>query len=401
MQAALLWFLFLTPIDPPLDRPQPSTPDERYQALFEEWHTAWRGFVQASSEAKTEKDLEAVDNHPGRHPLAYTGGFMALAKAHPGTSAAEDSLVWVASHSMFGRETEAAKRLLIRDHVGSAELPPVFAFQVLTIGSEVTEPLLREALSRTPHREVRGMACYWLARHLMEKAEASRQVRRGGRLCVQLAGVVTEGWGPDVIDRLKRMDPAALDREAEMLFDRVVREYPDLPHNDKRRAPGTLGQVAAGYLRDLGELAVGKLAPEIVGDDLEGRRFRLSEYRGKVVVLDFGSHFYCGTCREMYPRERALVKNLEGRPFALVTIDADDDLEKLKAAWRVEENPWRCVWDGGWDGAINTAWNIQEYPTIYVLDHEGVIRYKASHDPGRELDLVVERLVKGLESAGK
>jgi peroxiredoxin len=39
-------------------------------------------------------------------------------------------------------------------------------------------------------------------------------------------------------------------------------------------------------------LAVGRPAPEIEGIDLNGRRFRLSYYRGKVVVLDFGSHFY-------------------------------------------------------------------------------------------------------------
>ena len=242
---------------------------------------------------------------------------------------------------------------------------------------------------------------YWLARYLMLKAEDSRQVRRGGQPSVGLVGVVTEGWGPDVVDRLKRLDPAALDREAETLLDQVVRDFADSPHNDKRCAPGTLGEVAAGCLRALRELAVGKLAPEIVGDDLDGRRFRLSEYRGKVVVIDFGSHFYCGTCRQMCPRERALVKKLESRRFALVTIDADVDPDKLRAAWKAEGNRWHCVWDGKWDGPINTAWNIREYPTIYVLDQEGLIRYKATHDPGKELDQVVETLVRELESASQ
>ena len=160
MRAVILAFVFLTPLDSPQDRAKSLTPDERYQALFQEWHTAWEGFLKANSEAKTEEELEAVGNHPGRSRLKYAAGFMALAREHPRTTAAEDSLVWVASHALFGRDTEEAKRLLTRDHIRSAKLAPVFAFQVLTIGSEATEPLLREALSRTPHRDVRGMACY-------------------------------------------------------------------------------------------------------------------------------------------------------------------------------------------------------------------------------------------------
>jgi thiol-disulfide isomerase/thioredoxin len=226
-------------------------------------------------------------------------------------------------------------------------------------------------------------------------------VKRVGRFKVQLAPVVLEGWGADVLDRIKRLDPRALEAEAEREFERLVREYPDVPHNDKIRQPGTLGTVAAGYLHELRDLAVGRPAPEIEGVDLDGRRFRLSEYRGSVVVLDFGSHFYCGTCRQMYPRERALVKKLEGRPFALVTVDVDDDREGLKAAWKAEGNAWRCVWDGAWDGPINTAWNIQVYPSIYVLDHNGVIRYKATRDPGGELDRVVADLLADLAASKK
>ncbi|MEJ7638325.1 MAG: TlpA family protein disulfide reductase, partial [Singulisphaera sp.] len=84
----------------------------------------------------------------------------------------------------------------------------------------------------------------------------------------------------------------ALDRKAEALMDRVAEFYADVPHNDKRRKPGPLGEAAGFYLHDLRDLAVGKPAPEIEGIDLDGRRFRLSDYRGKVVVLDFGSHFY-------------------------------------------------------------------------------------------------------------
>src|SRR4051812_10956827 len=129
MRFAVLWSLFLTPLGAPQDGPRPSTPDERYQALFDEWQTAWHGFLKANREAKTEKDWEVVNAHPGRQPGAYAARFMAIANEYPGTTAAEDSLVWVASNIMFGPETEQAKRLLAREYAHSARLAPVFAFQ--------------------------------------------------------------------------------------------------------------------------------------------------------------------------------------------------------------------------------------------------------------------------------
>ena len=103
----------------------------------------------------------------------------------------------------------------------------------------------------------------------------------------------------------------------------------------------------------------------------------------------------------MYPHERSLVKRLQGKPFVLLGINADPDRDALKAALEEEGNTWRCWWDRDWDGPINTAWNIQEYPTIYVLDHRGVIRYKTAGDPGEELDRVVDGLVSTLESSTK
>jgi peroxiredoxin len=211
--------------------------------------------------------------------------------------------------------------------------------------------------------------------------------------------LIVEGWGPDYVDRVRRLDPDVLDKEAESLFERAAEGGADIPHNDKRHRPGTLSDAARDYLHELRHLAIGKPAPEVEGEDLEGRRFRLSDYRGKVVVLNFGSHFYCGFCRTLYPGERSLVKKLEGRPFALVSINGEPDQDRaaLKRAWEAEGNTWRCVWDGDFDGPISHTWNIQQLPTIYVLDHEGVIRHKNVY--GQDLDEAVGKLLKDLEVA--
>lgn len=47
------------------------------------------------------------------------------------------------------------------------------------------------------------------------------------------------------------------------------------------------GDVVAGKLRAMNELVIGKVAPQIEGTDLDGQPFKLSDYRGKIVVLDF------------------------------------------------------------------------------------------------------------------
>ena len=95
----------------------------------------------------------------------------------------------------------------------------------------------------------------------------------------------------------------------------------------------------------------------------------------------------------MYPHERSLVKRLEGKPFALLGINSDSDREKLKEVLKKEEITWRSWWDGGsTSGPIANKWNVTGWPTIYVLDAKGVIRYRGVR--GKELDEGVDKLLQ-------
>ena len=98
----------------------------------------------------------------------------------------------------------------------------------------------------------------------------------------------------------------------------------------------------------------------------------------------------------MYPHERSLVKRLEDKPFALLGVNSDP-LKKVKAAMKRENLTWRSWWDGGdTQGPIATAWNVSGWPTIYVLDHRGVIRYKNVR--GEAMDKAVDTLLEEMES---
>ncbi len=93
----------------------------------------------------------------------------------------------------------------------------------------------------------------------------------------------------------------------------------------------------------------------------------------------------------MYPHERSLVKQLADKPFALIGINSDSDREKLKEVLKEKNISWRSFWNGGsTSGPISTKWNVTGWPTIYVLDADGVIRYKNVR--GDDMDRALETL---------
>jgi hypothetical protein len=82
----------------------------------------------------------------------------------------------------------------------------------------------------------------------------------------------------------------------------------------------------------------------------------------------------------MYPHERSLVKTLADKPFAILGINSDTDRDELKKVIAKEEITWRSWWDGGsTNGPIATTWNVYAWPTLYLIDAKGVIRYKGDH----------------------
>jgi hypothetical protein len=101
----------------------------------------------------------------------------------------------------------------------------------------------------------------------------------------------------------------------------------------------------------------------------------------------------------MYPHERSLVKAMENKPFVLLGVNSDEGKEELKEVIEEQKLTWRSWFDGpGTAGPIAMKWNIRAWPSLYIMDHNGIIRHKWTFNPGDEvLDKAIEKLVKQAE----
>ena len=95
----------------------------------------------------------------------------------------------------------------------------------------------------------------------------------------------------------------------------------------------------------------------------------------------------------MYPHERSLVKRLANKPFALLGVNSDKDKKVLRKRMQEENITWRSFWAGpeGTQGMIPSTWGVTGWPTIYILDDKGVIRFKGPR--GHKMDEAVDQLL--------
>lgn len=108
----------------------------------------------------------------------------------------------------------------------------------------------------------------------------------------------------------------------------------------------------------------------------------------------------------MYGHERSLVESLSGRPFVLLGINTDKKKARVKKAVADNNLNWRSWMDGSTKGPISKEFKVSAFPTLMLVDHQGIIRYHTGHKDHRGirrpkvLDAVVENLVAAAEGDG-
>jgi hypothetical protein len=211
----------------------------------------------------------------------FAKSFLALADEHPKDPAAVDALLWVAGNVRGRTETTRALELLQSRHLDSKQLGPALK-DVAGSRSPAAQKLLRAAMEKSPHAEIKARACYFLAKLLEAEASVMKQLKASP----ELAPRVLQYYGKDYGQHLTSLKPKAVEKQTTAVYELMLATFATAEVDDV-----TLGQIAEDALFRIRHLSVGKAAPDIKGEDTAGKPFKLSEYRGKVVMLVFWGHW--------------------------------------------------------------------------------------------------------------
>ena len=244
-------------------------------------------FAQANS-SRHETQSPAVeyqkllDEYEGGAKAPELGGrFLTLAEQHSSDPVAVDALVWVLTKLRTRPEATRAIELLERNHLHDEKLSAACR-HVARTPALAAEKLLRTAMEKSRDEKVRGQACRQLAYLLDQQASVVDQLKKEP----ESVDRVMQFYGAEYGKHLKALDREKLEKKREQLFELMLKSFADVSTSD-----GTLGEIAQKALFRIRHLSIGRVAPEIEGEDIFGKTFKLSDHRGKVVVLSFWGHW--------------------------------------------------------------------------------------------------------------
>jgi hypothetical protein len=272
---------------------KPATRAEQYQALLKEYQEAAQASWKATTDDERKKLVARVDKLPP--------GLLELAEEAPKDPLALDALtqvvslvVWVklrteelaepvasdSSHPSAGKDSPMGRALaiLVRDHVRSDKLGEVCRRSVYGFQREC-DAFLRAVLEMSPHRDVQAQACLGLAQFHHRRLQRLDLIKDRPDLVKCYESL----FGKDYLEESERQDRAKVVSQVEALFEQAAARYGDV----SIYSGGTVGERVKSELFEIRHLAVGMEAQDIEGEDQDGKRFKLSDYRGKVVLLYF------------------------------------------------------------------------------------------------------------------
>jgi hypothetical protein len=178
--------------------------------------------------------------------------------------------------------TELAIALLVRDHIRSDKLGVVCERMRYGTRKEYAS-FLHKVMKESPHHDVQGLACLSLAQFLNSHAVKLDLLTERPELVKRYEALL----GKEYFDELRRKGHDGLTEEVETLLQQAGSKFGEV----KMPYGGTVGEQVKAELFEMHHLAVGKEAEDIEGNDQDGEQLKLSQYRGKVVLLYFWSEY--------------------------------------------------------------------------------------------------------------
>jgi hypothetical protein len=270
-----------TPQEPA--KPAALTPSARFEALKKAQADAEAEFQKLYEAAKGEAEQEKVFNEKYPKPEQFVPRAIAIVKDAPKDPVAVDVMIWTAQLGPIkGDDAAPLYDAVLTNHLADPKIVAACRALQFQAGS-ASENFQRRVFKESKDKDARGTAGYLLAKRMQSRASYARQLQSPGN--AEMAAQFEQYFGADWVAETKKADAAAIEKDAEAMLERIISEYADVA--DVAATRGKLGDAASRDLFEIRSLAVGKPAPEIEGEDVDGVKFKLSYYRGKVLFLDF------------------------------------------------------------------------------------------------------------------
>ncbi len=137
---------------------------------------------------------------------------------------------------------------------------------------------------------------------------------------------------------------------------------------------------------DIKEQSIVETAPDFVLEDLEGKKVKLSDYKGKVVLLVF-STTWCPYCRTEIPHLKKMYSQYKERGFEVINIDIQESKKKVSSFAAKHELPYKVLLDA--DGEVARLYGVKGVPTKVLIGKEG----KILCNPCRSVETLLESLL--------
>ena len=160
--------------------------------------------------------------------------------------------------------------------------------------------------------------------------------------------------------------------------------------------PTTAARSASADALPLIELPGRVEAPDFTLPDLAGGPHRLSDFRGRPVLISFWA-VWCAPCRRELPAIAALRSRLKDTNIEVLAVDLGDSLDRIRAFLADHPLPSLPILLGG--RAIGKAWHVQGLPVAYVVDGNGTLRFGTLGERDWNAP-VIERQLRGLATPG-
>lgn len=179
-------------------------------------------------------------------------------------------------------------------------------------------------------------------------------------------------------------------KEAEQLYTQFIEQFDGQTKYHAQGAEREMLRRAIAQREAIRHMAIGQPAPNLSGNALDGRPISLVEYRGKVILVSFWAT-WCPPCMKMVRDETEIFNQLPAEKFAIVGVNGDEDIVVANAAVKKHQMRWRSFCNSQADGRkLSEEWNAF-FPTVYLIDHRGMILKRWVGAPSRK---VIESAVR-------